>query len=120
MNRPLCTALLLASIVLTGCQRSDSTQPEGGAVAATVQKAHAAVAAAADLSDPASFAETFQSRIMALSHTHNLLTQSHWEGADLRAIQELLGHEQLSSTQIYTRVESARLRRAYEQSHPRA
>jgi len=38
--------------------------------------------------DPATFAETFQSRIMALSHTHNLLTKSHWEGADLRAILE--------------------------------
>lgn len=40
--------------------------------------------------DPASFAETFQSRLMALSHTHNLLTRSHWEGADLR---EVLQHE---------------------------
>ena len=65
MNRPLCTALLLASIVLTGCQRSDSTQPEGGAIATTVQKAHAAVAAAADLSDPASFADARRGFIAA-------------------------------------------------------
>lgn len=40
--------------------------------------------------DPASFAESFQARLMALSHTHNLLTRSHWEGADLDAI---LQHE---------------------------
>jgi two-component sensor histidine kinase len=38
--------------------------------------------------DPATFAETFQSRLMALSHTHDLLTRSHWEGAELRAILE--------------------------------
>lgn len=40
--------------------------------------------------DPRSFAETFQSRILSLSHTHDLLTRSHWEGADLR---EVLEHE---------------------------
>ncbi len=38
--------------------------------------------------DPATFAATFQSRILALSHTHDLLTRTHWEGADLRAILE--------------------------------
>lgn len=59
---------------------------------------------------------------LGFPHTflHTFATHMLNEGTDIRAVQELLGHENLSTTTIYTHLTNEKLRRTYLNTHPRA
>ncbi|MHB8896335.1 MAG: tyrosine recombinase XerC [Candidatus Geothermincolia bacterium] len=71
-----------------------------------IQREAAALAAGESVS-PHTFRHTFATHLLA-------------HGADLRSVQELLGHRNVATTQIYTHLTKAEIRKAYDRSHPRA
>lgn len=73
-----------------------------------------------DIVDEAAAAAGFTRHITPHTLRHSAATHMVDGGADLRSVQDYLGHSSLATTQIYTHVSSARLRAAVDQAHPRA
>jgi len=133
--------LVTGTARVLGKGRKERICPLGAVATAVLQKFRTDFAASAKPSDPVLLSESrarlpvralqlIMKRYLALADLpmdlsphklrHSFATHLLNSGADLRAVQELLGHANLATTQIYTHASVARLKEVYAKAHPRA